>query len=334
MPEGQDLGHAAGLRAVSARGHSEGGDEPVVGSRAVNSNGPAWNDRVALGAGRQPKFGRREQLVPDGLNDPIKHLQAACKLDHPFHATEALKSDHAACFEWEQATPHPDRERLELLSRLRKLKQDASVRARDLHLKSKAGVAARKLGLHMDLGLMEAAQQLVSLEDQAIPLLCSLGLPITGRASESPFFDPQVEPQKVSAAEFQNTCKRRRQAFIRRTAFMAQKGGHDMSVALHKKVLQEVQDGSMGPALSPEAAVKEFGEHFNAVPSFGLLQGLNSKNEPKYRRIDDHSAGWVNMAAKRTQRISMATADYIAVMLRHVGSRPSPRRRSSWAPRI
>lgn len=72
----------------------------------------------------------------------------------------------------------------------------------------------------------------------------------------------------------------------------------------------------MGPASSLEYLEQKYGPTFNIIPSFGLKQGVNSKGQPKYRRIDDHSAGWVNHAAKRTQKIPMANADYIALMLR------------------
>ena len=82
---------------------------------------------------------------------------------------------------------------------------------------------------------------------------------------------------------------------------------------------QEVEDGSMGPALSTEEARAALGDDFNVIPSFGLKQGVNSRGEPKYRRIDDHTAGWVNMAAKRRQKIRMANADYIAIMVKRAG---------------
>lgn len=71
--------------------------------------------------------------------------------------------------------------------------------------------------------------------------------------------------------------------------------------------------------MTPEEAEALYGPHYNTVPSFGLRQGLNSKGEPKFRRIDDHTAGWVNLAAKRMQKIKMANADYIAVMVKHSG---------------
>ena len=46
------------------------------------------------------------------------------------------------------------------------------------------------------------------------------------------------------------------------------------------------------------------GRFFNIIPSFGLRQGFKEDGAPKYRRIDDHSAGVTNAAAARTQRIS------------------------------
>ena len=40
---------------------------------------------------------------------------------------------------------------------------------------------------------------------------------------------------------------------------------------------------------------------------------------PKFRRIDDHTAGWVNLAAKRMQKIQMANANYIGLMIKGLG---------------
>ena len=299
MREGQELAHANKLPVASPE--AKPGESPAARKQ------PKWSDQIAVGSSRQPGFGRRQQLIPDGLDDPVRHLKLASHLEHPFQAKGTLKEDHRAALSWEAGCGDPDAERLRLLADLKRLKASPSVRKRDLELKARAGDAARKLGQRMDLGLMEAVQSLVKLEDLAVPLLCSVGMPITGPASESPFFDHFPEPQKVTRAEFENTCKRRRASAVRRTKFMAEKGGDDMSRALHAKVLQEVEDGSMGPALTLDEAVKSFGEGFNAVPSFGLRQGLNSKGEPKFRRIDDHTAGWVNLAAKRLSRWPMLT---------------------------
>eukprot|EP00435_Cladocopium_sp_Y103_P056202 s371_g18.t2 len=52
------------------------------------------NRRTAVQAARQPGYGKRVQLIPDGLNDPLQHMERALKLDHPFNAEAVLKTDH------------------------------------------------------------------------------------------------------------------------------------------------------------------------------------------------------------------------------------------------
>ena len=44
-------------------------------------------------AGLQPKWNMSWQLVPDGLNDRIKHLEAARELMHPAFVDEPLHPD-------------------------------------------------------------------------------------------------------------------------------------------------------------------------------------------------------------------------------------------------
>ena len=201
---------------------------------------------------------------------------------------------------------HPIEEREKLLSYLAKLSQSEEVRSRDSELKKLGSEGAKKLGQRLNLGLME----------KAVPLHCSTGLPIVGRAVESPFFLRHEEPQKVTLDEFVATCKRRRNDAVRRTKFMANAGDACMAEAIWDKVQLEVAEGTMGPALSESQLTRKYGEHYNVIQSFGLKQGLNSKGVPKYRRIDDHTAGWTNLAAKRLQKVPMATADYIGIMLK------------------
>ena len=171
----------------------------------------------------------------------------------------------------------------------------------------------------MDLGLMERVQEMLQIEDRAVPLLCATGLPIIGAALCSPFFESHEAPQRVTLAEFLATSKRRRMEAMRRTAFMARQAGADMAHALHAKNLKEVESGTMGPKMTLTEVKERYGEQFNLIPSFGLRQGTNSKGEPKFRRIDDHTAGWVNLAAKRMQKIPMANSDYIALMVKSLG---------------
>ena len=48
-----------------------------------------------LEAGRQPGYGKRQQLIPDGLNSEEEHLSCGMQLEHPFRSLLALKEDHA-----------------------------------------------------------------------------------------------------------------------------------------------------------------------------------------------------------------------------------------------
>ena len=273
------------------------------------------NRVLAVAAGRQPSFGKRTQVIKDGINDPLKHLEEARKLIHPFDLPRGLKAMHEEGLKWSLAQENLSDARRKILKAVRELKSDAKVRRRDVELKKLSGPSFR-LGQKMDLGLMEALQDLVLIEDKAVPLLCATGMPITGVALESPFFVPQVEPQKVTTNEFLRTAKSRRNEAMRRTKYMAKLGGEQMARAIWEKAQKEISEGSMGRPMTLEEAEEKLGGFFNVIPCFGLHQGSDSQGNQKYRRIDDHTAGWVNLAAKRMQRIEMANTDYIATMVK------------------
>ncbi len=69
---------------------------PLQPARRVES---APNRLTSVQAGRQPGYGKRTQLIPDGLQDSKLHLEEALKLEHPFSQEWALN----------QTTPRPSR---------------------------------------------------------------------------------------------------------------------------------------------------------------------------------------------------------------------------------
>ena len=147
---------------------------PAVPAHAVRGAGEvevAYNRRLAVASGRQPSFGKRSQLIPDGLNDPLGHLRIALTLDHPFASVDLLRECHRDAFALEKDPAEAERFRAAQLARLRELKTDPQVRRRDAEIRQLCGRGALKLGPRMDLGLMEAVQRVVGLEDQAVPLL-------------------------------------------------------------------------------------------------------------------------------------------------------------------
>jgi hypothetical protein len=52
------------------------------------------NHALMVEANKQPGYGRRVQLIPDGLGAPLTHLERALTLKHPYSESDTLKGDH------------------------------------------------------------------------------------------------------------------------------------------------------------------------------------------------------------------------------------------------
>lgn len=93
-------------------------------------------------------------------------------------------------------------------------------------------------------------------------------------------------------------------------------GREQQAQAIFTKTIKEVAQGTMGGPYTHTELVQRHGPHYNVIPSFGLEQGVDESNKPKFRRIDDHTAGFTNLAAHRRQKIAMSMADYLVVMIK------------------
>lgn len=273
-------------------------------------------------AGWQPSYGRRTQLIPDGLNHGIHHLERALALHHPFRQMGSLKEDHqAALNRASRVAEVANLDRLKTLAAWKRLASSSEVQELQAAHEKSASHNARRLGRKPRTALMEFLGKRYSIEDTAVPQLCLTGLPIVGRALESPFFEPYVVPAAISVRELLTTAKSRRAAAIRRVTFMAQKGSPAQAEAIYKKTIKEVAQGTMGGPFTESELAQRHGAFFDVVPSFGLEQGVKEDGTPKYRRIDDHAAGLTNSAGTRTQKIPMAMIDYVVVLRRALHER-------------
>ena len=283
-------------------------DQPQAPQR--KAEGGDANRVVGLESGRQPGYGKRCQLIPDGLNDPLAHFDIAKCLEHPFNSEAGLKDWHADVLESLSAAPELDTAfRLKTLQVWEDMSKSRSVKQRQEEHDRLACDNAKKLGLKPRTALMEVLQERYHIEDVAVPLLCRTGLPIVGPALESPFFQPYHVPTPMTIQELLSTSVKRRDATLRRVKVMGEAGGLPMAEAIWSKTMKEVEEGSMAGPFTKEEMFRKHGRFFNVVPSFGLQQG------EKYRRIDDHSASHNNAAAERRQRIQMANADYYLVVM-------------------
>ena len=291
---------------------------PWLQPRTENDRGRA----IAVEAGKQPGYGKRVQLIPDGLNDPVNHLNRAVTLSHPFGECGTLKEDHRMALEMMPEMPtEANSMRLSVLGSWKALANSREVGLEQEQHELLACKSAELLGRKPRTALMELLQTKYRIEDTSVPKLCLTGMPIVGRALESPFFNKWEVPSEMTLEELLRTAQSRRNGTIEKVRFMSRIGGKALAQAIHAKTMKEVSQGTMSGPWSHEQLIERHGRHYNVVPSFGLAQGHDELGAPKYRRIDDHSAGMTNAAAFRTQKIEMAMTDYLMVMIRNLADK-------------
>ena len=282
----------------------------TAGTQLSSSTEP-YNRLVAIQAAKQPGYGKRVQLIPDGMKNPCLHLEKALELNHPFDHDTVLKPDHVVSL---QNMSHLEevevKRRLKTLGQWRSLAADPEVLKQQQEHEVLASNCAKKLGRKPRTAIMELLGSRYNIEDKDVPKLCLTGMPIVGKTLESPFFLPYDVPASMSISELLKTAKMRAGKVLGRVKMMGQTGGQPLCKAIWEKTMKEVSKGTMAGPFSRAELEKRHGPFINIVPSFGLEQG-----EGKYRRIDDHSASNNNQASHRTQKIQMAMSDYLMVMI-------------------
>ena len=270
----------------------------------------------AVESSRQPSYGKRVQLIPDGLNCPEEHLKRAKLLKHPFDGEFSIKKDHEEAVDFlKKRRGAVDSFRLKQLAQLRDLvTRNKSKQSREADM---AAWTCKRLQVRPATVAMRKLQEILQIEDTEVPDICLKGLPIIGEASCSPFFDEMEVPPSMSEAEYYGDMESRSLRCIERVQFMAEKGSEALARAIHEKTKKESLQGTMSPPMSLEFLRKKYGDLFNVVPSFGLEQGVDESGNPKFRRIDDHSACENNPFSLRKQKVPMTMVDYVATLLKY-----------------
>ena len=273
--------------------------------------------RLAKSMGMQPKWGRGEQLIPDGLEDPAAHLEAARHLRHPGFDDGELDAD------LEEAIMRLRKEGLRAVVTRMHIIHTLEARAEELMPEKRKRDAAacrafRALGAKLHTPLMEYVALQTGIEDIALPALLERGLPIVGEALKSPFFNAKVVPAALTLEELLTTAPKRRRRIIAAMKPPESQRFADAHLTAQEKTLKEVKRGTMGPAMTPEQLTERYGPYWNVTRRFGLRQGADDKGKAKYRAIDDHTESENNLAATRTQKIPMAGPGNIMAMTRRL----------------
>jgi len=283
------------------------------------------NRAAMLESGRQPRWGKNNQLIADGMNDPYKHLATARLLKHPSDSLSALHEDHEDSVRCLSILGRDIvKERLHRLATLSYLASSPDFVKQKMEDDAMASATAKQLGCKPNVGLMKFIQQATNIEDVAVPDLCAQGMPIIGPALESPFFSEHIVPAEMTICQFLQSAKSRRMQVFADMRKAALSADPNMVEAIFNKTCKEVEAGTMGRPMTPEQAEKKYGPFYNVIPSFGLQQGVDSDGCPKFRRIDDHTRGGCNKAAERRQKINMAMVAHVMLMVRLVSVFFSP----------
>eukprot|EP00435_Cladocopium_sp_Y103_P020951 s4039_g5.t1 len=218
------------------------------------------NRSTAIQAARQPGYGKRVQLIADGLHDLFRHVERALQLRHPFNEENALKSDHQDALDG-MATVEvmAVKHRMRVLGQWKSLAECKEVQTLQAKHEELASGCAKKLGRKPRTALMEHLGRLYQVEDTAVPILCLTGMPIVGKALESPFFYSYHVPAAVTVAELLKSAPLRRSSTLRRVKTMAESGTAEMAQAIWKKTLKEV-DAGYGWGLETGATDRQSGK--------------------------------------------------------------------------
>ena len=289
-------------------------------TRQVMSSTPSAYQLADLAAGRQPKWNSSYQLIPDGIEDPERHIELAHQLQHP-HLAEPQPSEGVmesirqvsvlgleTCYRRIQVV-----ERYETLA--------SELESERIRLKNlDGGYTFQQMDSPIHVPLLESAQRETAVADQSLARKLLLGLPIIGEADCSPYFVECRIPAEISVEELLKSSPERRSRITYKILTSARadvaKGNNALLRAVSEKTLKEVAEKKMGPGLTEAEMTLKRGHLWNVAQRYGILQGTDSSGQPKYRCIDNHADNMTNSAAERLQTVPMQNVSMIMLMVK------------------
>lgn len=229
-------------------------------------------------------------------------MDEALRLEHPFVSGNSLKLRH-----WEALASLAEDPGDCNLRRLRTLAEwKMLARSAEVRIFRRSMNPSKRLGRKPCTGLMSLLTRRYDIADSGFPWLCLKGPPIVGRLWSPPFSIRMRFRRLSQSLSCWQQPRREGRLWSRELSSWVRKVGRPKLlpfISIYAKTLKEVAQGSMAGPFTHKELVQQFGEFYNVVLSFGLHQGHDEEGNPKYRRIDDHTAGHTNLAATRTQKI-------------------------------
>ena len=281
---------------------------------------PSAYQLADLAAGRQPKWTSSIQLIPDGIEDPERHIELARQVQHP-HLNEPQPSEGVleAIHQVTVLGLEACHRRIQVVEKYETLASELEserIRVKTLD----GGYTFKQMDSPIHVPLLEQAQVETAVADQMLARKLLLGLPIVGEADRSPYFSECHIPADISVEELLKTSPERRSRITYQIMASARaesaKGNNALLHAVSEKTLKEVAEKKMGPGLTEAEMTLKRGHLWNVAQRYGILQGTKSDGKPKYRCIDNHADNMTNAAAVRLQTVPMQNVSMIMLMVR------------------
>jgi len=270
---------------------------------------------ASMATGLQPKWNPSYQIIQDGVKNQYHHFELAKGLDHPGFDDGVLSKDLLECIE------NIPREGIELNTRRLKVIISLEAKAKELEAEriesaKTSGVAFQKMKSPLHIPLMKHLNKVLGIEDRDLPDKLKMGLPIVGKADESPFFHPYVVPAKISVSELLQRVRKNTDMLEAKILAEGKSSPKELVQKVFEKTQKEVETGTMSAALTKEQVFEKHGNLWNGIQRFGIEQGVDSEGKKKIRCIDNHQTSLTNDAAERRQKIEMASVSHIMLTIR------------------
>ena len=147
---------------------------------------------------------------------------------------------------------------------------------------------------------MDSLSKALSIEDLSVAALLNYGMPIVGKALESPYFEAYQGQEEMSVTELIRTAKERRAETVTHVLKCGRSMEKYVAAELFKASNKRVQKGRATGPLREKEVTAMLGEHWNAVGTFPREQGCRQDGSRKIRKISNHKR------AKTTARMDGA----------------------------
>ena len=238
---------------------------------------------------------------------PEEFFDQACKLEHPFDNNSSINDDCKRAMFWllTEGFQAVSAARNDLFTYYEQLKAELEPAEQMIH--NAMDPCREKLVRKKKFLLFQAMCKDAGVDDDGLLDILVNGVKLTGLASETGQFPPDVAEPALDDAQLMKTTRWTRRAILGKTAATAD---DEAAAQVWQDAQEEVSRGWLTGPYTEEDLKRVLGPLFVVSKRFGLKQA------DKVRAIDDLSESLVNSAFGASYKLDLPGVDGISVMAR------------------